>query len=582
MPPPSGKRPAPPRNAKEGPAPENSTVLFDTNRPRGGGSKRPESTVLFDARKLQQSTSRAKLVGVRGKKRGVQFSLSGTEITIGREPSNDVVIADISVSRKQASMRRLPDGWLIADAGGGNGTRVNGLAIDEVLLHDGDVIEFGNTELKFVEPPPDPDAGMGEDGEGAPAAGRKSPAQQQGGLSPRLKKILLGFFALFVLLIGLKAIMPAGRRHGPAVVSAGPEVDDFAIARKLILGQKWNDAKAALLKAQQNDPDNPEIKRYLDTVALEITNQQHLDAAGAAFAKQDLVGALKELNLVGEGSLLADSAAALRTKIDAAVAALVQRANDALAARDLDLAKQLLDQALAAEPQQPQALALQPKLTGQLVVARVNAEEAARKRKMTEAELRLEQGPVGQARRLFISGDLSGALVTIRQASGPDAIPGAQLAMKLDAFASANQRGRSALSSRRNQVAVDQLGQAHRLAVEIGGADAAPAISTGKVLSQLHDQMGMQARSARIMDKAYRHFAAALDANPADTQAQEQLHRLETEAEDLYHTAYGQMDSDPATARRNLKLVVQMTGPNSQWHQKAQERLQQLPTGSAQ
>ncbi len=579
MPPPSGKKPAPPssRAPVDAPSPENSTVLFDT---RKAGPKRPESTVLLDARQIQKPVSRAKLVGVSGKRRGTQFSLSGTELTIGREPTNDVVIADISVSRKQARMRRLPDGWLIADTGGGNGTRVNGLVIEEVLLHDGDVIEFGNTELRFVEPPAEPEEGDGDgEGETSPRGGK---AAAKGGLSPRLKLILVGFGALFVLLIALKAVMPSGPRQGPAAVSSGPDVDDFAVARKLILGQKWNDAKAALLRAQQNDPDNPEIKRYLDTVALEITNQEHLDAARAAFAKQDLVAAIKELKLVGDGSLLADAAAALKVQVDAAVVTLVQKASDALAKNDLPTAKQLLDQALAAEPSQPQGLALLPKLNGQLAVARVTAEEADRARRLRDAQLRLEQGPVGQARRLFISGDLSGALATVQGATGPDAAAGLQLLGQLQAFSSANQRGRQALSSRRNQVAIDQLGAAHRLALEIGGADSAPAISTGRVLSQLHDQLGMQARSARAMDKAYRHFAAAADANPADVQAREQLHRLETEAEDLYHTAYGQMDTDPQTAVRNLRYVVQMTGPDSQWHQKAVDRLKQLPGGGGQ
>ncbi|MHB8419013.1 MAG: FHA domain-containing protein [Myxococcales bacterium] len=584
--PPSGRKPVPPRSQRDAPAPENSTVLFDTLK-QGGGAKRPESTVLFDSRKLQQAASRARLVGLKGKRRGVQFPLSGTEVTIGRDPTNDVVIADISVSRKQAQMRRLPDGWLIADAGGGNGTRVNGLAIEEVLLHDGDLIEFGNTELQFVEPPaPVQGQGQGqgeeEDGEAAGArrtGGKAAPGKK--GPSPLVKNVAVGVFALFAVLIAVKLLLPAGARHGPgAMIAAGPDVDQFALARKLILSQKWSEAKAALLKAKEDDPDNPEIRRYLDTVGAEIINQQHLDAATAAFAKQDLVTSLKELKLVGEGSLLSDASAALKVKIDAAVAALTQKASDALAARDLPTAKQFLDQAMAAEPTQPQALALLPKLNGQLAVARVTAEEAERARKQQQALTRLEQGPVGQARRFFISGDLSGALATIRLATGPDAVPGAELANHLAAFSEANQRGRQALASRRNQLAIEQLGDAHRLAVDIGGTSAAPAVSTGKLLSQLHDQMGMQARSARAMDKAYRHFAAALDANPADGQAREQLHRLETEAEELYQIGYGQKGSDPAAAAKSFRLVVQMTGPSSPWHQKAQERLKQLGGGA--
>ena len=362
-------------------------------------------------------------------------------------------------------------------------------------------------------------------------------------------------------------------------MAVGDNVDQFALARKLILANKWTEAKAALDKAQHDDPDNPEVKHYLDTVSAEIVNQQHLDAANATFAKQDMVGTLKELNLVGSGSLLSDAAVALKTKVDAVVVGQVQKAGDSLAQNDLTSAKTLLDLAIAAEPNQPQALLLLPKLNGALAVARVNSAERDRLQKIKDAEIRLEKGPVGQARGLFRNGDVGGAMAILRTATGNDAVLGAQLGTSINAFNHAYQEGRQALTSRRNETAVKELGEAHSLALQIGGSDGALAVSTGKTLAQLHDQLGMTARSARQMDKAYRHFAAAQEANANDSQAHEQLHRLESEAEELYHTAYGQIDSDPAVAARNLKLVIEMTPPGSSYHTKAQERLKQVSGG---
>jgi pSer/pThr/pTyr-binding forkhead associated (FHA) protein len=595
MPPPSGRKPVPPQRAGKpaGATPENSTVLFDTRKEgkgdgkggpsgsgggagRAGASNRPESTVLFDSRKMERIGSRARLIGVSGRRRGQEFSLNGTEVTIGREPTNDVVIADISVSRQHARMRRGPEGWLISDAGGGNGTRVNGLAIDEVLLHDGDMVEFGSTELQFVDPPEEPKVEEDLEGEGEAGAPKaKKPM-------PLVRKVAIGVGGFFLLAILLKVALPHRGPGGP-IISIGGNVDQFALARKLILASKWTEAKAALEKAQQNDPDNPEVKHYLDTVIAEIVNQQHLDAATATFAKQDMVGTLRELKMVGSGSLLSDAAGALKLKVDAAVAGQVQKASDSLVANDLTSAKTLLDLALAAEPDQPQALALLPKLNGALAVARVNSAERDRLQKIHDAEIRLEKGPIGQARGLFRSGDVGGALAMLQTATGSDVALAGPLRSSINSFSKAYQEGRAALSSRRNDAAVREFGQARSLALQIGGSDGALAVSTGKTLAQLHDQMGMTARSARQMDKAYRHFAAAVEANSNDFQAHEQLHRLETEAEDLYHTAYGQISSDPTVAARNLKLVVEMTPPSSSYHQKAQERLSQLgPAGSAQ
>jgi tetratricopeptide (TPR) repeat protein len=539
--------------------------------------------VLFDTRKMAAMASRARLVGTTGRRRGTEFPLSGTELTIGREPSNDVVIADISVSRQHAKMRRGPEGWLISDAGGGNGTRVNGLSIDEVLLHHGDKVELGSTELQFLEPPEEPEPAAdelgGEDGEGGADGAGGSRGSNVKKPIPLVRKVAIGVGAFMVLAIVLKLALPHGGPKGPALPGPGENVDQFALARKLILANKWTEAKAALDKAQHDDPDNPEVKHYLDTVSAEIINQQHLDAANAVFAKQDMVGALKELKMVGSGSLLSDAAASLKVKVDAFVVGQVQKASDSLAQNDLTSAKTLLDLAMAAEPTQPQALLLVPKLNGALAVQRVNSAERDRLQKIRDAEIRLEKGPVGQARGLFRSGDVGGAQAILRTATGSDAVLGAQLGSSINAFNHAYQEGKQALGARRNDSAVKELGEAHRLAMEIGGSDGALTVSIGKTLAQLHDQLGMTARSARQMDKAYRHFAAAQDANPNDFQAREQLHRLETEAEELYHTAYGQIDNDPSAAQRNLKLVIEMTPAGSSYHQKAQERLKQVNGG---
>jgi len=70
---------------------------------------------------------------------------TGTTFTIGRTHDCDLRIADLSVSRLHAQLRRGEDGWLLADLGSHNGTRVNGWRVREpVPVRAGDVLQFGS------------------------------------------------------------------------------------------------------------------------------------------------------------------------------------------------------------------------------------------------------------------------------------------------------------------------------------------------------------------------------------------------------------------------------------------------------
>ena len=54
-----------------------------------------------------------------------KYPLSQSEVRIGRQEDNDIVVNDNSVSRKHAVLTREPDGWYIADCGSSNGVVVD-------------------------------------------------------------------------------------------------------------------------------------------------------------------------------------------------------------------------------------------------------------------------------------------------------------------------------------------------------------------------------------------------------------------------------------------------------------------------
>ena len=72
---------------------------------------------------------------------------TGEQFSIGRDASCDLAIADMTVSRRHATLERTQDGWLLTDLESTNGTRVNGWRVrGKVKVTPGDLVSFGNAE----------------------------------------------------------------------------------------------------------------------------------------------------------------------------------------------------------------------------------------------------------------------------------------------------------------------------------------------------------------------------------------------------------------------------------------------------
>ena len=78
-----------------------------------------------------------------------EVPISGDALSVGRNPSNDVVIATPGASRKHARVERRADAVVIRDLDAGNGTWVNGQRVTERVLEDGDTIRIGDARLLF-------------------------------------------------------------------------------------------------------------------------------------------------------------------------------------------------------------------------------------------------------------------------------------------------------------------------------------------------------------------------------------------------------------------------------------------------
>jgi hypothetical protein len=80
---------------------------------------------------------------------GTRFTLDDQPVTIGRLPDCEVVLSDGRASRHHARIHPRGEEFVLVDLGSTNGSRVNGMRVDEHVLVDGDVLVFGETRLVF-------------------------------------------------------------------------------------------------------------------------------------------------------------------------------------------------------------------------------------------------------------------------------------------------------------------------------------------------------------------------------------------------------------------------------------------------
>lgn len=99
-----------------------------------------------------------RLVLKSGANSGQIYPLDGPELTIGREPSSDIVINDPEVSRRHARLFLQGQNYVIEDYGSTNGTSVNGQRlVGPYILRPGEMVTLGeNTHLLFEEMFADP------------------------------------------------------------------------------------------------------------------------------------------------------------------------------------------------------------------------------------------------------------------------------------------------------------------------------------------------------------------------------------------------------------------------------------------
>jgi pSer/pThr/pTyr-binding forkhead associated (FHA) protein len=90
-----------------------------------------------------------KLVAVYGPLSDGTIFLDAPVVSIGRDPSNDVVLEDPFVSRRHCLIKSLGGRYVIEDLNSSNGTYVNTERVRERVLRDAALIQLGFSRFLF-------------------------------------------------------------------------------------------------------------------------------------------------------------------------------------------------------------------------------------------------------------------------------------------------------------------------------------------------------------------------------------------------------------------------------------------------
>ena len=79
-----------------------------------------------------------------------EYDLSTDKVTVGRKPSNDIVLDDPTVSGVHAAFLHMQHTY-IEDMNSTNGVKLNGKPVNKRQLNHGDLVMIGQHEFKFID-----------------------------------------------------------------------------------------------------------------------------------------------------------------------------------------------------------------------------------------------------------------------------------------------------------------------------------------------------------------------------------------------------------------------------------------------
>jgi hypothetical protein len=402
-------------------------------------------------------------------------------------------------------------------------------------------------------------------------------------LNPKLRLVIIGFAALVVVIF----VAGIALRPGPpaavdvARVSADQKMQD---ARAAVKAGDFELAVKLIDEAERLVPGIDKTK-LANQAREELAFVQALDEARGHITARRFEDTRKALARTGRGSAKSEEAKA-KVQQELEAAELVykkEKIEEFIAAGEIDAAKATLNEL---------PLDQQAESATKIVEFERQLEEQKRQ---DELDARRNAGAAAAARKAAREEEIASAFITVeRKFAGGEWDRAASECNRVVDVYSTDTEIKARARSLQNDIpafgrAYDEgmkkfrsgsLAQAARPLHQAMGLHRKMQLRANKFESEIASKLGESSlaagREALLHDdllSAYQSFKDATNYDPNNPKARDGLIQVESKAEDLFQSAYGLKDSDPQTALRKFKIVVQVTDAQSPYHERAKNNI---------
>ena len=546
-----------------------------------------QHTGLIDHTSQPMQSTGARLVFSTGPLEGQEFPIMEGIITVGRSASHDLTLDDPSVSRVHAYLEARGSTYTVTDQNSNNGTFVNGEAVTEAEVRSGDELTFGTITCRLLELG---DVFKGLDSSGDSVLPSTEPSWLE---SIRERPYFLATMAsvfMVAVTIAIAAVVVLSR-----VEVEGPSVKSDKVFRYFLAGveafkdHRWEDSEKQLQILKGLDPSHAKTLQYLDAVGEERRAEGQLELAQASRQRGELGRARAQAGAALGSIFFSEKARDLLESINQELEVRQMRARTSIEAGRYAEALELLDEVEKAEAGRQGVQGLLTFVrslmaTEDAVEVKVRALSPAaapspEPNPSSEAELAppkeglsgLRPGPLGEAQRLFIAGQIDGALEVLeRDGTELDAYMLAEKIQKFKAnFATAEAEHRA----KRARMALRLLDELVVLEERIAGRPTAFRPKLRRKQADMHYITAIESIQGGQLLVGYKRLAMALKMTPNHGPAKRQVENLEGRLDALLLEGLERTESEPAQARDRFELVVALAPPGTDLAKRARAAL---------
>lgn len=571
---------------------------------------------------ISENLTGYKLIFFDGPNMGDEYSLDKNIITLGRGADNDIVIKDVSVSRRHAEISHDLGQVIIRDLGSGNGVVLNDEKVSEKQLFSGDVIKLGNTKIRFVSvydiyTTDQEQAWIGEKvikqkvieaaSENTSPTAKIMPARPVVAAKETVKKrpLLLYagiLFVLFMVLLVFVKLVILAPQESDQIVEKGEQgaKDEKAVEALRLLDEgiksyKMGDFKGAqekFISALSLDPKNRRAQQYKSRSEEELINKNYLDSAKEFMNKDSPKGAIEVAKKISTESVFYnDAQTIIKTASTRYISQLMETAQKQIDEKDYQNALESVQEILTLDPSDTKAQEMKAQIEKNLSVTQKKGKGAVKKVEMAskvkkEAPAVKEEespsktisapGPVAsKAVQLFKEGDVNAAVQTIESSDAANNPKVQKLLQNLKAFAEVFPSATSAYKAKKD-TAISALERSLSIARSIAPKGNKYLGDISKMLSDMYTYKGIKDFYKEDYFSAIDNLQKALKLNPANETAKKKMVEMGNVAQRLFEEAYVLKNADPEAAKKKFKIILKIAPPDSEFYKKAKEWITKL------